>query len=660
MNISFGRDILGDFATAEEREWLETNGIGGFASSTLSGAHTRRYHGLLVAAILPPVLRMVMLSKLEETLHCDGVAYELSCAQYLGQVAPRGYRFAVSFHLAPCPTWVFQCGQVELRKSILMPHGENTTIVTYELVSALRPVRLTVEPWLACRDHGHLKRENAHAKLDAVPGDDLLTMQPYPEVPPVYLAHPPGTWVSKPRWVRNVEYHMELARGLDFQEDLIAPGALTIDLKPGARASFVISTSVRKSSDAGELVERELARRALITRGVDDYLVYWLRRAADQFLVVRADGGESVIAGYPWFCDWGRDTMISLPGLALAQGRFKMARGVLDTFSRYQKGGLLPNRFPDLGEAPVYNTVDAALWYAYAAERYLQATQDEQFARDVIYPTLVAIVQGYRHGTAFNIKMDDDGLIAQGQEGYALTWMDAKMGDWVVTPRRGKPVEINALWFNALGFTAELAARLGKPDEAVTYRALADRVRPSFEKYWNASGGYLYDLLTPHGPDDAIRPNQIFALALPRTLLEPDQARSVLAVVERELYTPLGLRSLSPKNPGFMARYEGDLARRDGAYHQGAVWSYLIGFYFTAYLNVNGRSAETKKRVRQMLVPFRDHLVVAGLGTISEIFDGDAPHRAAGCIAQAWSVAELLRIIQDELDGDPTGTDLVY
>lgn len=655
MNISFGPDILGDFATSVEREWLETNGIGGFASSTLSGAHSRRYHGLLVAAILPPVLRMVMVSQLEEILFCDGHAYELSCTQYLGQVTPRGYRYLVSFHLAPCPTWVFQCGQVELRRSVLMPHGENTTIVTYELVSAPQPVRLQIDPVIACRDHGHLKRESAAANLEGTEAEGLLTLQPYPDVVPVHIAHPNATWTPRPRWVRNVEYHLELARGLDFQEDLMSPGSFTLELEPGARASFVISTALRKASDADELIERELSRRQTLTSGVDDFLIFWLRRSADQFLVVRADGGESVIAGYPWFCDWGRDTMISLPGLALAQGRLKMARGIIETFSRYQKGGLLPNRFPDLGEAPVYNSVDAALWYAYAAERYLTASQDESFAREWIYPTLQAIVKGFCEGTLYNIKMDSDGLVTQGADKVALTWMDAKMGDWVVTPRRGKPVEVNALWFNLLGFTADLAQRLHGPEEAEQYRQLSARVRPSFEKFWNASGGYLYDLLTPDGPDDAIRPNQIFALALPRMLLEPERARMVFAAVERELYTPLGLRSLSPKDPAFMARYEGDLARRDGAYHQGAVWGYLIGFYFTAYLNVFGRTDETRKRVRQMLVPFRNHLTEAGLGSISEIFDGDAPHRPAGCIAQAWSVAELLRVIEEELDGKPTG-----
>lgn len=652
MNICFGPEVLGDFATSAEREWLETNGIGGFASSTLSGANTRRYHGLLVAAVLPPVLRMVLVSKLEETLFVDGQVYPLACTQYLGQVTPRGYRHLVSFHLAPCPTWVFQCGRVELRKSILMPNGENTTIVTYEVSSSVRPVRLVIEPMLACRDHGHLKRENTAAVLNATEGDGMLTLQPYPEVPAVHVAHPRGAWTAKPRWVRNAEYHFELARGLDFQEDLISPGALALDLKPGARASIVLSTTARTADQAEGLIERELARRALLTKNVDDYLVYWLRRSADQFMVTRADGGESVIAGYPWFCDWGRDTMISLPGLALVQGRYRMARGVLETFSRYQKDGLLPNRFPDLGEAPVYNSVDAALWYAYAAERYLKATQDETFAREVIYPTLQAIVKGFSEGTHYNIRVDDDGLVTQGQDGYALTWMDAKMGDWVVTPRKGKPVEVNALWFNLLGFAGDLGERLGRPDEALSFRALADRVRPSFAKFWNAQGGYLHDLLTPSGPDDAIRPNQVFALFLPRTLLEPEQARAVLAVVEHELYTPLGLRSLSARHPGFMARYEGDLARRDGAYHQGAVWSYLIGFYFTAYLNVHGRTDETKARVRQMLAPFRDHLCEAGLGSISEIFDGDTPHRPAGCIAQAWSVAELLRVIHEELDGD--------
>ena len=654
MNITFGPDILGDFATAAEREWLETNGIGGFASGTLSGAHTRRYHGLLVAAIQPPVKRMVLISKLEEELFADGERFDLASSQYLGQVTPRGYRHMVSFHLAPSPRWVYHCGAIELEKTITMVHGENTTIVTYRLECAPTPVLLRLEPLLAFRDHQELVRETADADLGAQVAPGRLTVKPYAHAPAAHIAHPGGAWCARPRWVRNVEYHLELARGLDFREDLISPGTLTFELKPGGSVSVVLSTQPHDAADARSLVDRELARREELTRGVDDYLLFWLRRAADQFLVTREGGGESMIAGYHWFCDWGRDTMISLPGLALALGRTGVARDILETFSGFERDGLLPNRFPDLGEAPVYNSVDAALWYAYAAERYLSATDDLEFAHAVLYPTLARIIAGYRAGTGFHIRMDSDGLITQGQAGYALTWMDAKMGDWVVTPRTGKPVEVNALWYNALGFAADLAARLGDARAALDYRELAARVHAAFAQYWYAEGGYLHDLLTPSGPDSAIRPNQLFALSLPRPLLEPEQARSVLEVVERELYTPVGLRSLSPKHPGFMARYEGDLARRDGAYHQGAVWAYLIGPYITAYLNVHGRSAETLARVRRLLVPFRNHLAEAGIGSISEIFDGDAPHRAAGCISQAWSVAELLRVIHDELGGKST------
>jgi predicted glycogen debranching enzyme len=651
VDISFGPEILGDFASCSEREWLETNGIGGFASSTLAGAHTRRYHGLLVAALTPPVSRTVMVSNIDETVRCEDHVYELGCNQYMGEVYPRGYRHLVSFHLAPCPTWVFQCGQVELKKSVLMPLGETTTIVTYELLNAPAPVTLKLGVLVACRDHGVLARETPGARLGAEDADGRLTIQPYESVPPVHVAYPAGArWVPKPRWVRNVEHHWELARGLDFQEDLIKPGSLEISLVPGARISIVLSMKARRASDADELIERELARRVSLTTASGDYLVSWLRRAADQFMVRRADGGESMIAGYHWFCDWGRDTMIALPGLALVLGRHTMAREVLETFSRYEKDGLLPNRFPDQGQAPVYNTVDAALWYAYTAEKYLKTTGDTLFARHVLYPTLQRIIDGYRKGTHFNIRMDEDGLITQGQKGYALTWMDAKMGDWVVTPRTGKPVEVNALWYNALGFAADLADSLGTGD-GEPYRALAARVRESFSAFWNSEGGYLHDLLTPDGPDPAVRPNQVFALSLPRTLLGPGRARSVLAVVERELLTPLGLRSLSPTHPGFMARYEGDLARRDGAYHQGAVWSYLIGHYLTAFFNVHGRTPETQARVRRMLKPFRDHLLDAGLGSISEIFDGDSPHRPAGCISQAWSVGELLRVIFEELGG---------
>jgi predicted glycogen debranching enzyme len=652
MNITFGADILRDFATAAEREWLETNGIGGSASGTLSGANTRRYHGLLVAATLPPVHRMVMVAKLEELLVTTADTFHLSSNQYSGWIHPRGYRYLSTFHLAPCPTFVYQMGPNIVQKSVMMVHGENTTIVTYELLSAPEPAELVLFPYIAARDQATLARITQGVCLGASEEPGLIVVQPYAEAPPVYISYIQGRFESRPVWVKNVEYHWELARGLDYQEDLICPGRLQFKVNPGERIRLVLSLDTRSAADAENMVTRELARREALTHGVEDDFLFFLRRAADTFVVKRGSG-KTVMAGYHWFYDWGRDTMISLPGLTLVLGKPETARDILTTFSKYVHKGLLPCRFPDEGQAPLYHTVDAALWYAYAAEKYLEATNDLEFARHVLHPTLAAIVAGYRAGTNFNIHMAEDGLITQGQEGYALTWMDAKMGDWVVTPRRGKAVEINALWFNALVFLAELTESLclGPTEEL---RTLATRVSTSFARqFWYKEGGYLYDVVSAGGNDPALRPNQLYALSLKRPLLAGDRARSVMRVVTEHLYTPLGIRSLSPTDAEFMARYEGDLARRDGAYHRGAVWGFLIGPYVTAYLNVFGRTPETLAAVRNMLRPFRHHLLAAGLGTVSEIFDGEEPFRPAGCISQAWSVAELLRIIYEELRGHP-------
>ena len=655
MDIRFGPEILHDFAAASSREWLETNGIGGFALGSLSGVNTRRYHGLLIAATIPPVGRMVMVSKLEETVVVGQDTFEVSSNQYPGVVSPKGYRLLDSFSLYPCPTFIFRLGEMTLKKSVMMIHGENTTVVTYQLLDADKPISLRLRPLLACRDSHGLARENSYARLQAAVQPGLLTIQPYSNVLPVHIGHPPGRFTPQECWYRNFEYERDCERGLDFREDLMSPGTLELTLEPDWCASIVISARrPLRPADADDKVSRELARRHAIIQKCTDPLEASLRWAAESHLSLRGNGGRTIIAGYPWYSDWGRDTMISLPGLTLATGHPEIAREILETYSRYLDRGLIPNRFPENGLAPEYNTADASLWYAYAAERYVNSTRDREFARRIVYPTLMAIIAGYREGTRFNIRMTDGGLIHQGQEGLALTWMDAKVDDWVVTQRRGRTVELNALWYNALGYAADLAEWLEGPAVPASreLRRLQTRVRNEFVKaFWYEEGGYLYDLVDGLRRDSSIRPNQVFALALPRPILDSRRARSVFAVVKRELYTPLGLRSLSPSDPAYHPRFEGDMPTRDAAYHQGTVWGYLIGFYMTAYLNVHGRKERTLDRVRQMLAPFRSHLYDAGLGTVSEVFDGDEPFKPRGCISQAWSVAELLRVIHEELGG---------
>lgn len=650
MDIAFGPELTGNFEESSRREWLETNGIGGFASGTVAGVNTRRYHSLLIAATVPPLGRVVMVSQIFETLSFDGKHHELGTAQYPGTVHPRGYEHLAAFRLDPCPTWVYRIGDIVLEKSIMAIHGENTTVVSYFLREAPGRVQLTLRPALACRDYHQLRKETPEARAEAAVQPGLLTFQPFRDVVPVHIGHPAGDWHAESFWYRNTEYLRELDRGLEFREDLLSPGKLVLSLERDYRASLVISTKPLRSDVASDLEENERARRAELNEGVSDHLTYWLRRAADGFIARRGHGGRTVIAGYPWFTDWGRDTFISLPGLTLTTGRADVAREILETFGRHLDNGLIPNRFPDAGEAPEYNTVDASLWYVWAAERTFKANPDRDFARRVLDPAVQAIVRGYRSGTRFGIRMAEDGLITQGAAGVALTWMDARIGTEPVTPRHGKPVEINALWYNALSFAADLAETLRGPGEARELRRTAALVRAAFQNaFWYEQGGYLYDVIDGLHRDASLRPNQIIALAMPRPLLPPEKAKSVLAVVERELVTPLGLRSLGPKEKGYRPRYEGDWAQRDACYHQGTVWAWLIGPYATALANVHGRTPETRARLEELLVPFRDQLSEGGLGTISEIFDGDQPHRPVGCISQAWSVAEVLRVMTDEL-----------
>ena len=652
--INFGDQTFTNPGSVRSREWLETNGIGGFSSSTITGLNTRRYHGLLTAATKPPVGRLVLLSKLEETLIIDGRRYELSANQYPGVVHPQGFKYQVGFRLDPFPIFTYEVEGVRLEKSVFMVQGENTTVVQYDLHAlphgrASAPISLEVRPLIAFRDYHSTTHENDALNSIVETEDGLTTIKPYSALPALHLAHDAARIDTNGFWFRNFQYAVEQERGLDFTEDLYSPCALNFDLNASAKISIVASTERRDARMANAYRKKEIERRNLLRGKFQaDQLITTLTAAADQFIVAR-ERCKTVIAGYHWFADWGRDTMIALPGLTLISGHAEIAKSILAEFAAHVDRGMLPNRFPDAGEAPEYNTVDATLWFFEAVRSLLQYTNDFDFVRANLYAVLTDIIDWHTRGTRYQIHVDDDGLLYSGEPGVQLTWMDAKVGDWVVTPRHGKPVEIQALWYNALRIMEQLAAKFKDGKAKKKYAAMAEKARASFnQEFWNDEAGCLYDVINGDDRDASIRPNQVIAISLTNSMVSQDRAASVLHVVERELLTPRGLRTLSPQDPNYIGRYEGDPRSRDGAYHQGTVWPWLMGPFITAYVKTSGANA-AQKFATEWLSHFQDHFTEACLGQVSEIFDGDAPHTPRGCVAQAWSVAELLRATVEDI-----------
>jgi predicted glycogen debranching enzyme len=652
--IQFNEQLCRDLEAAQKREWLETNGLGGFASSTIVGLNTRRYHGLLTAATKPPVGRMVLLSKLEEALLIDGRRYDVSTNQYPGTVHPQGFQLQTGFRLDPFPTFSYLVEGIEIEKSVFMVQGENTTVVQYDLHSlpdggGTARIKLEMRPLIAFRDYHSTTHENSSLNSHVEIENGLASVAPYVDLPTLYFAHDPGEIDTRGDWYRNFEYRVEQERGLDFHEDLFSPFAFgfTLDatqLKKGVRISIIASTEPREVKQADAYRAAEIKRRETMAQLAprNNDLVSSLTTAADQFIVAR-ERCKTVIAGYHWFADWGRDTMIALPGLTLATGKAEIAKSVLAEFALHVDKGMLPNRFPDAGENPEYNTVDATLWFFEAVRALLQYTDDYDFVRTTLYDVLTDIINWHVKGTRYNIHVDSDGLLFSGEPGVQLTWMDAKVGDWVVTPRTGKAVEIQALWYNALRVMESLAEKFGDKANQNQYKTMAASARKSFnEQFWNEQTGCLYDVVNGDERDASIRPNQVFAISLTNSMVSKVQAKSILRVVERELLTPRGLRTLSPTDSRYIGRYEGDSRSRDGSYHQGTVWPWLMGSYITAYAKTFGERAG-RKFANDWLKNFDDHLREACLGQVSEIFDGDSPHTPRGCVAQAWSVAELLR-----------------
>ncbi|VEP16292.1 putative Glycogen debranching enzyme [Hyella patelloides LEGE 07179] len=703
MNLKFGREVCNNPKIAESREWLITNGIGGFASGTISGVLTRHYHGLLVGALKPPVARTLLLTKLDETVNYNGQFYDLSTNRWAdGTVAPEGYLNIESFHLeGTTPVWHFAFADGLLEKRIWMQQGENTTYIRYSYKRGSQPLNLSLKALVNYRDyHGgtHVKDLPTGSAINsrAIPlrppetesektdggGIYSLRVKAFPNAENLYISAITKNWSNNfnwsidNTWYQNFALAVEEYRGLDATEDHLLASTGSVILQPGDSLTIIASTSdrwsageYRKTWGNNQIGEKSQQKKTERDRQLIDLFYdsnslnptpdnpnpnHWIEQlvlATEQFIVDRPltdnPEGKTIIAGYPWFTDWGRDTMISLPGLTISTGRYDIAKTILRTFAKYIDKGMLPNVFPDAGETPHYNTVDATLWYFEAIRAYYAATKDRELLVE-LFPLLAEIIDWHIKGTRYNIKMDDDGLLYAGESGVQLTWMDAKVGDWVVTPRIGKPVEVNALWYNALVCIDYFSDILSK--SASKYQEMVDNTRSHFSKFWYEEGGYCYDVIdSPDGNDTSFRPNQIFAVSLPdrgisrnapiESPLQPEQQRMVVDKVGQKLLTSYGLLSLATDNPDYVGIYGGNQLQRDGSYHQGTTWGWLIGHFIQAHLRVY----KNPELARSFLLPMANHLRDGCIGSISEIFDGDAPFTPRGCFAQAWSVAEVLR-----------------
>lgn len=651
----------------KKNEWLEADGLGGFASGTVGGIRTRRYHGLLLTATTPPTGRVLLVNGFDAWVETPVGIRALSSQAYTPDVIhPDGACRIQAFDADPWPRWRFQLEDgTQIEQEIFVSHGASVTVLCWRLGSSKRGIKLFVRPFLSGRDYHALHHENPHIRFEAEARDGRVVWRPYPGLPGT-VALTNGEYTHHPDWYRNFLYEEERARGLDFTEDLATPGTFRWDLSRGEAvlilavegqepASLPPGTSAEACLKTLRTAERR--RRRFPSR---------LQRAADAYLV-RRGSGKTIVAGYPWFTDWGRDTFIALRGLCLAPGRLADAHGILLEWAGAVSEGMLPNRFPDSGDAPEFNSVDASLWYVVAVHEFLRAMEAKDRTvsvrdRKIFQEAIEAILNGFAKGTRYGIRLDDDGLLAAGEPGVQLTWMDAKVGDWVVTPRIGKPVEVEALWLNALWIGSQFSE---------ASKTLFARGSQAFQKrFWNEAGGYLYDVVDPDhqrgSADAAFRPNQIFAVGgLPISLLEADRAWRVVEAVEARLWTPLGLRSLAPGEPGYTPRYEGGVRARDGAYHQGTVWPWLIGPFVEAWVRVRGGTPQAKREARsKFLEPIFRHLDEAGLGHISEIADGDPPHTPRGCPFQAWSVGETLRldliILADSGEASPDRSERVH
>lgn len=674
-SITLNKEALLNFEEAIRKEWILTNGLGGYASSTVLGINTRKYHGLLVAAFHPPGERRVCLAKLDEEVSIGNNVYPLSANEFKNGIFPRGHLFLKEFSISPFPKYIYMVQDVNIQKTILMPHEKNVVVVIYNISNKSDyDVKIRVFPLINWR-HFHSVTNRWNIPWEFVQKQEAKGVDIHFGVSrsALMMTTTNGSFFAKGKWIERICFREEARRGESCLDDCYQLGYFEIDVKANKDEKFAITAIADKNEgyarkilaklpttmyDLEGLYEQETKRReSLLTKfyekhkniSATDWL-NWVLLAIDTFVVKEANTSQrSVIAGYHWFEAWGRDTFISLPGLMLVTGKFEDARQVFLTFKDFCKQGLIPNFLPDQAGAPAYNTVDATLWYMNAVLQYLKYTGDFNFVHEQLWKNLKTIIEKHVEGTAFNIYIDSDGLLHHGPQ---LTWMDAAINGQPITPRGGKAVEVQALWYNALKTMELLANMFREADEAEKYAQMAEKARKSFvEKFWNPEKNCLFDVVNGYKKDDSLRPNQIIAVALDFTMFDDAKNEKIVDTVHRELLTPYGLRTLARNDPGYMGVYAGDRRSRDKAYHNGTVWPWLLGPFITAFLKTKGYAEYRREYVlKNFLSPlFTEQNFKAGLGVISEIFDGDPPHTPRGCIAQAWSVAEPFRAYVEDV-----------
>lgn len=648
--MKFGKGFWKTFQQGIEREWVITNGIGGYCGSSIIGANTRKHHGMLIASLHAPVQRYMVLSKIDETVCIGEKEYSLAANQRPG-FYEEGQKHLQRFIYDEVPHFYYQAEEMFLTKTMAFEREKNTIAIGYSIVNGSKPVTLTLKPLFNYREHGE-RAERADLLFDNRVDNNIISLIPdRNKNQTIRLFCSDGTVIErKDVYDVDMEYQTEINTGMSCIDNHYTPYDIVINIAPFEKKEISIICTLEDEFEKNAFVtiDKEIDRIKLLKNnaGYKDDFANSLVQAADQFIVKRSSTGyKTILAGLPWFTDWGRDTMIALQGLTLATKRFEDARGILKTFAQYVKNGMVPNMFPDEGMEPLYNTVDASLWYFYSVDKYLEYTgkdSDYEFVKDEIYPKLKEIIESYKNGTDFSIYMDTDGLIHAGSGLDQITWMDVRVGEWVVTPRHGKPVEISALWYNALKVMEKLADMFRESSKE--YSELADLTRESFGKeFWNEDKECLYDVVDGTFKDDKIRPNQIWAVSLPYTMLSREQEKKIVHTVISKLYASYGLRSLSPDDKEYIGVYKGKLHDRDAAYHQGTTWAFPMGGLITAYVKVNDYSKESKVYARKLIEPVEDHLMDGCVGSIAEIFDGDEPVISRGCYAQAWSVGEMLR-----------------
>jgi predicted glycogen debranching enzyme len=695
IQISLSTQQCSDLNRASKMEWLLTNGVGGYAMSTIVGLNTRRHHGLLVAAPRSPAHRLVVLSRMEERVVVPGAERALDTAFYPGVVHPRGYEHLAGFRTYPSPVWTFQGKRWKLEKQVDLVSGENTVLITYRILelesgdpaaakgepaaakgkkspsgkdpkrggrkkagAPLESVTLRLRPLFAFRDsHGLSEKSDKLQKTFGVRSLDgkgsVVRCTPYPEWDPVYLVCRTAEFQDKGDWYRKVEYPQERYRGFDYREDLWSYGQYEVELRAGEEVQIICTLHSPETHLSNWTAQREVERRVKVMGTSPDESVFARRLtlAADQFLVRRESEVVSILAGYPWHADHVRDTMIALPGLTLVTGRFREAKSILRSYARALDRGLLPNRFPDTMSRAEFDSVDATLWFFVAIFKYLQYTGDFEFVKTELRIPLLEIMRYLEEGTRFGIRVDDrDGLLSCGEPGLALTWMDARVDEKSLTPRNGKPVEVNALWYNALKLMERLAERFSIPNDMARFARRAEQVEDNFlSTFWNDRRGCLYDVVQGNDKDPAVRPNQILALSLPFPLLDSESAETMVNLVGQRLLVPMGLRSLEPGHVDYQGEYDGSRSDRGRARHQGSAWTWLLGAYVTALVKAKG--AEARVEAGRLLQAAEKHLSQDGLGQVSEISWGDAPHWPRGAPAHATAVAELLRAYYEDILG---------